>query len=84
MAIWPLAMWVYIFRRHDEVPQPSQLELFHDAVSVEEHPTQPLPSYDPGPALPYPGAANWAPDEPLALRQAREVVAEAEQRYPEW
>lgn len=85
MAICPLAVWVYIFRRHDEVPRPSQPAPSDDAVPVGRYPSRILPYDPPGLDLLYPPfASNWEPDEPLALRQARAVVTEAEQRYPDW
>jgi hypothetical protein len=78
MAVFPLAIWVYIFRRADEVPQPSQPAPSHDGVPIEEQPTQPLP------LVGYPVVAAWTPDAPLAVRQALEVIREAEWRHPDW
>lgn len=74
IAVWPLAMWVYIFRPHDAT----------HAAPVEEQPTQPLPSHDPGPDRPYADVTTQKPDEPLAVRQALEAIREAERRHPEW
>ena len=84
MVFFPLVVWGYIFGLADQEPQPSQPVTPHGVVSVADQPTQPLPSYDPGNAVIYPATATWAAHEPLALRQARATIAEAERQYPDW
>ncbi len=43
-------------------------------VPVEKRPTQPLPAQP----------ASLVRDEPLAVREARNVIKEAERQHPEW
>lgn len=79
VAFLPMpAMWVYLFRHQELVPE------------------QPRPARSTGSAVPplaeayrashavWTSEAFWAPSEPLAMRQAREVVEDAELRFPDW
>src|SRR5258708_7453690 len=66
IAVFPLAMWGYIFWRHAE--------------PVAAEPTH--PAYNPRPT--YRPPVTWAAVDPLAVRQAREVIAEAERIDPDW
>src|SRR5947209_6014412 len=59
MAVWPLAVWVYIFVRRDEAPQQSKAP----------QPPDPRPSCSAWPAAPPP-LENRPSNEPLVLREA--------------
>lgn len=72
IAVWPLAMWGYIFGLAEQGTLQEQAAPTRPAASTV-HVTN-APS----------GSAGPSSDEPLAIRQARDTIAEAERLYPDW